>query len=115
MEGNPMEIEKYMRKQYAMSKISAFCSAGMFIIVLAAALILVPHLVHTFDTVDTAMGQLNTAMEDLDTAIEDMGESLESVETVAAGLEELDFEGMNEAITDLKTVVEPLAKLFGKK
>ena len=39
----------------------------------------------------------------------------ESVTQSMQKLQNVDFEGLNNAISDLEAVVEPMAKLFGKK
>ncbi len=46
-----------------------------------------------------------------DTAVQ----AQESMRVASQAVEELDIKTLNEAITDLKAVIEPLAKLFGKK
>ena len=51
--------------------------------------------------------------------IEEGGESLtqalEDVDEALRKIDEINIADLNEAITDLKNVVGPLAKLFGKK
>ena len=67
---------------------------------------------------DTALESI-TEMSD---SITEMGDSMdtlimenaESVEAVMKKIEAVDFEGLNSAIKDLGTVIEPLAKFFKK-
>ncbi len=107
MEEQNQEIVRYLRKQYTMLKISAACMVGMLVIVLVAALILVPRLMLTFGQIDTVMGEMHTAMENLNSGIE-------TFQDAASEFGGLDIAGMNEAINDLGAVVEPLSKLFSR-
>jgi Zn-dependent oligopeptidase len=48
---------------------------------------------------------------DMDTLIND---NAESIEEMMKNLDEIDFEGLNNAIEDLGEVVKPLADFFGR-
>lgn len=121
---------RYAKKQYAMSRISAVCSGGMLLVVIVCALVLTPKMLSTFRQIDTVMGEMESVLTDLESASNalagaDVAGMLEGVNTlvedsqtgVAEAVEKisaLDIETMNEAIADLKAVVEPLARLFGR-
>lgn len=60
--------EKYAKKQYRMSQITALCSILVLIIVIYAAVTLIPKANTTFQN-------LNLIMEDLDTITSDLAEA----------------------------------------
>lgn len=107
-------MEEYIKKQYLMSKITAICSAGVLIVVLVSALLVVPGLLHTFDEVSMAAEKMNTVMGELEEITKQIGPGVEGLTKAAVKLEEIDFSNLNDAVEDLEAVVEPLAKLFGK-
>ena len=62
--------------------------------------------------------QLTELLNNANALIEDSGDALtkalESVDEALGTISQIDIETLNGAIADLKNVVEPLAKLFGK-
>jgi len=114
---------KYAKKQYLMAGISAACSICMLLAVIICGLVLMPKLLDTFEQIDMVMTNLEDVSAELAEA--DLAGMLEEVSTLVgdsqAGVSDainkistLDIDTMNEAIQDLKAVVEPLAKLFGR-
>ena len=115
--------ELYAKKQYTMSKISAAASVCVLVIVIFCAAVLLPRVLHTLDQMDVVMTELETISGDIArTDISGMLEHVDSlVQTSEEGMVEamekisgLDIESLNEAIRDLQTVVEPMARLFGR-
>lgn len=120
----------YAKKQYTLAKIRTICTTFMLLIVIVCVLILAPRLHHTFEEIDFVMNEMETVMlnlEEASTALAktDLAGMLDGVNTLVqdsqTGVEEavekisaLDIESLNEAIRDLKAVVAPLAKLFGR-
>lgn len=107
-------MEEYAKKQYLMSKITAICSICMLIIVLVSALLVVPGLLRTFNEVSVAMAKMNLVMGQLEEMTKQIGPGVEGLTQAVAKLETIDFSNLNDAVDELKTVVDPLAKLFGK-
>lgn len=121
------------RKQLFYTRILAFALCGLLAAVVIALCIVVPPAVRTINNVDTAVvGATNTlskadeALDNINTmsvevtlASKQMNEFIEtnseSVTQSMQKLQNVDFEGLNNAISDLEAVVEPMAKLFGKK
>lgn len=112
--------ERYARKQYQMSRISAAASVLVLVIVIACVGILMPRLLRTFEQVDTVMTDMEAVtselaeslpemMTELNGLVDSSGEGItEAIEKVSA----IDIDSLNEAIRDLRTVVEPLAKFM---
>ena len=108
------EYVKYAKRQYRMTQVCAFCCVVMLLITLVSVLVLVPRVADTFSRIDAAMGKIDKITDELEEITDAMGPSMESIQSAAQGLEEIDFDNLNAAISDLKAVVEPLAKLFGR-
>ena len=107
-------MEEYAKKQYRMSRFTAFCAVCMLIIVAVSALILVPSVLHTLGQINTAMEHLDSMAGEVSDVTDDLKAGVESLRNAAERLDNLDFSKLNDAISDLRSVVEPLAKLFGK-
>ena len=58
-------------------------------------------------------------MQNANTLIEESGESLtkalDGVDEALKKVEQIDIDALNSAISDLQKVIDPLARLFGKK
>ena len=115
--------ERYAKKQYTMSKISAGACVCVLLIVIFCAAVLLPQVLHTLEQMNAVMTELETVSSDLAQA--DLSGMLEHVDSLAQTSEEgmaealekisaLDIESLNEAIRDLQAVVEPMARLFGR-
>ena len=114
-------------------RILAFALCGLLAAVVIALCIVVPPAVRTINNVDTAvvgatntlskadeaLDNINTMSVEVTSASKQMNEFIEtnseSVTQSMQKLQNVDFEGLNNAISDLEAVVEPMAKLFGKK
>ena len=109
---------RYARQQSRMASVCAGCCAGVLAVVLALAVLFVPRLNQTMEQVDgilqdmaSVSSELNRSLPELLTGLDSLtGASAQALEKIAA----LDIEAMNEAIADLRAVVEPLANLFGR-
>ena len=113
--------EKYAKKQYLMSQITALCSILVLIIVIYAAVTLIPKANTTFQN-------LNLIMEDLDTITSDLAEadlggmisdhlvssSEDSVQNALNQLNSIDIDTLNQAINHLNDTVTPFANFFNK-
>ena len=67
------------------------------------------------DTTLESVTSMSTSISDMGTTMDTfITDNAETVEEIMTKLEEIDFEGLNDAIEDLGDVVEPLANFFGK-
>lgn len=126
------ELIKYSKKQLFYARVRTLASivtAGGLVICL---FILMPVVLDSVTKANAIMEQASETIILADTALEsitemsdsitEMGDSMdtlimenaESVEAVMKKIEAVDFEGLNSAIKDLGTVIEPLAKFFNK-
>ena len=107
------------------------------IIALAVA-VLIPRAVKTLGGIDAATEELNSVAatlnqvdfvgmsesiselteqgkDTLNTALGDVETSLDSMQTALDNISKLDVDGLNQSIADLSAIVDPMARLFGKK
>lgn len=115
--------EKYARKQYRMSQLTAMFSAVILILVLYFSLTLIPRVHTTLQSVNYMMEDLNAittelANADLSQMIEDVDHlvvsSEKTVQDALKTLNSLDIETLNQAIQNLNDAVAPLASFFNR-
>ncbi|MDO5417655.1 MAG: hypothetical protein Q4F29_10680 [Lachnospiraceae bacterium] len=115
--------EKYARKQYRMSQITALASILVLCVVLYTAWVLTPRVNRLLDDIQVSVTNIQVITEELAEAdlpqmIQNVDElvvtSESSIQTAVDKLNSIDFEALNGAITDLANIVRPLGKLFGR-
>ncbi|MGN0158116.1 MAG: hypothetical protein ACI39W_03095 [Brotaphodocola sp.] len=115
--------EKYARKQYRMSQITALASILVLAVVLYTAVVLIPKVNVTYQNMQLILENMKVittelAEADLNQMIEDVDQLVVSSETnINEAMEKInaiDIEKLNAAIEGLSEVVEPFAKFFGK-
>lgn len=107
-------------------------------IVALAVAVLIPRAVKTLGGIDAATEELNSVAatlnqvdfvgmsesiselteqgkDTLNTALGDVETSLDSMQTALDNISKLDVDGLNQSIADLSAIVDPMARLFGKK
>ena len=107
-------------------------------IVALAVAVLIPRAVKTLRGIDAATEELNSVAatlnqvdfvgmsesiselteqgkDTLNTALGDVETSLDSMQTALDNISKLDVDGQNQSIADLCAIVDPMARLFGKK
>jgi uncharacterized protein YoxC len=115
--------EKYARKQYHMSQITAACSVLVLVIVIYACATILPKVNTTYENMDLILTDLKVitselAEADIDGMIKDvdrlvstseknLGDTMEKIEAI-------DIDGLNTAIQNLSDAVEPFANFFNK-
>ena len=113
----------YVKKQCRWLKVIAVLVAGIFIVSLVSAFSLVPRAAVIFSQAEKVLGNLAQVTGELEqTDLPGLIENVNNlVETSGAGIQEamealgtVDIDTLNEAIRDLQTIVEPLARLFGR-
>lgn len=121
----PDDLVRIARKQLFFQRISACCMVVIALCVLFAVLKVVPMvettLTHINDTaikaqdtlvqVDEMTAGLNEASKNLNKLVD---ENAEIMTDAVKSISEIDFEGLNQAITDLQGAVGPLANFFGR-
>lgn len=112
--------------------------AGLSLLLIAATivilcLIIVPKVVNTLNQVDDLLVDTQQMVVELDKTLEQANGMIDEISSAASGVNSLvednqelltesvtkmnsiDFEGLNTAIGDLEAIVEPMARLFGKR
>ena len=119
------EIRNETRKQVKFAKISAAFIGGIFVIILVAAIILVPRVSVTLQHADQLIGNANLALADITRMSNSVGDMSKKVDQLLADnsekltesvekLSSIDFAGLNKAIKDLQDAVGPFANLMNR-
>lgn len=115
--------EKYAKKQYHMSRITAAASVIVLGVVLYTASVLIPKINVTYQNMELIMEDLQIvtselAEADINKMIEDVDElAVKSQENIGSAMEKInaiDIEGLNQAIRNLSDAVGPFAEFFNK-
>ena len=114
------------------------CAAIIALAVIALCAVLIPRTVKTLGGIDAATEELNSVAatlnqvdfvgmsesiselteqgkDTLNTALGDVEASLDSMQTALDNISRLDVDGLNQSIADLSAIVDPMARLFGRK
>lgn len=120
------------QKQLFYTKILAGAAGGMFLILLIAALLVVPKAVSALTQAEAVMADAQGLLETADTAISNISAMSDEVTQVSKSLNgfvtdnaqtltdaardisNIDFEGLNGAIRDLQDAVGPFAKMMNR-
>lgn len=120
------------QKQLFYIKILAGAAGGMFLILLIAALLVVPKAVSALTQAEAVMADAQGLLETADTAISNISAMSDEVTQVSKSLNgfvtdnaqtltdaardisNIDFEGLNGAIRDLQDAVGPFAKMMNR-
>lgn len=114
--------ERYAKKQYRMSQITALASILVLCIVLYTSASLIPKVNQLLDDIQVSVTNIQNISQDLAEAdlpkmIQDVDSlvsvSESSIQTAVNKLNSIDFDALNSAITDLSNIVRPLGRLFG--
>lgn len=115
--------EKYARKQYHMSRITAASSVIILAVVLYTASVFIPKVNVTYQNMELIMEDLQVitselAEADINQMISDVDElAVRSQENIGSAMEKInaiDIDGLNQAIRNLSDAVEPFAKFFNQ-
>jgi methyl-accepting chemotaxis protein len=113
-------------------KLQTFFTAGIFVVILVAAIAVVPRAVNlldqaqivaekameTVENADATLADISTMADSIAQTGEDMNKLIkENESTLTESLDkmsQIDFDGLNKAITDLQDAVGPFASFMNK-
>lgn len=119
-------------------KVCMIAAAVIAAAVIITCAVLIPRVSSSLNQIDSAVEELSgvaTTLNQVDfvgmgesineltelgktsitTALEDVQSALENMNTAIDNISQLDVEGLNDSIENLSAIVEPMAKLFGKR
>lgn len=113
------------KKRLFWQRFSAGCFAGMLLVMIIGVMVLVPRISTTLTHInsvatraETSLGKVDTMTASVETTSGNLNKLLndngEKLTNAVKSISEIDFAGLNQAITDLQSAVSPFAKLFGK-
>ena len=114
--------ERYAKKQYRMACVSAAASVLALVVVIVCVAVLMPRVLQTFDQADAILADLEAVTSQLAESLPQMIEDLnalvsgsrDGISEAIGKIAAIDIDSLNESIQDLKTVIEPLARLLGR-
>ncbi len=115
--------ERYARKQYRMSQITALASVLVLAVVIYTCAVCLPKVNVTYETMQFIMEDMKVitsdlASADLDQMISDVdhlvSSSEESIHAALKKINDIDINTLNQAIQNLSDVVEPFAKFMNR-
>lgn len=135
---NEQREMKYAKKQAKVASIISIVACILAIVVIGVVFTLLPKInalvvqaTTTIESVDTILGDTKNVVTNLNTVTDDLskvdmssllGDVSGLVESTESSLGDamtkinaIDIDGLNTAIEDLGAIVEPMAKLFGKR
>lgn len=114
--------EKYARRQYRMSQLTAAASVAVLCIVLYTCATLIPKVNVLLDDIQASVANIQSITQELVDAdlpgmIQDVNHlvstSESTLKTTTDKLNSIDFESLNSAIQDLANIIRPLGRWFG--
>lgn len=122
-----LELLEDMKKNSQKRLLYQRVSTALILVFVLAVLALLPTAFTTLNSAKTALDHMDTAITEMETAldlVEDLADDAEtaitnaetaitSAQTALEKVSEIDIETLNEAITDLSDVVEPMSEFFG--
>lgn len=133
------EVQSSAAKWRRLSAQAAFiCAAIIALAAIVLCAVLIPRAAKTLRGIDAATEELNSVAatlnqvdfvgmsesiselteqgkDTLSTALGDVEASLDSMQTALDNISRLDVDGLNQSIADLSAIVDPMARLFGRK
>lgn len=125
------EEVRLLRKQAFWTRLTALFMAGIFLVALVTAMILVPQATAVMTGAEKTLEEVNVGVEELNKTatqlskidfeglVDDtqkmVNDGSEGIAQAIEKIQEMDIEGLNDAIGDLGAIVDPLAKLFGRR
>lgn len=115
-----LELLEDMKKSSQKNLIYQRITTVLMLVFVLAVLALVPTAFSTLNSAKTALDHMDEAITEMETALESVEDLADDAETAITSAEtalekvgEIDIETLNEAITDLSDVVEPMSEFFG--
>jgi len=124
-----------VEKQLFWTKVQTWAVCGTLVLMLIVVLAFMGRINSALNQLDVVLTNVQDVTESLKTTVDDaditgllknadalilksgdsLTEALGKIEEAVDEFKKVDFDGLNSAISDLQAVVEPMAKLFGKK
>ena len=119
------EMLKVDKKHLFWQRISAMAVVAMFLVVLVTAMILVPQVVNTLNSInkvavdaEAAIGDVEVMVSEITSASKNLNKLVddndEKLTEAVNNMSNVDFDGLNAAIKDLQDTVGPMASFFSR-
>lgn len=116
-----LELLEEMKKINQKTLMHQRIMSVLMLVFVVAVVSLLPSVVNTLDTARTTLTHMNEAITQMETALADVetlaaeaGTAMDGMEQALENINGIDIGSLNQAITDLGDVVEPMANFFGR-
>ncbi|MCR5558224.1 MAG: hypothetical protein K6F75_11800 [Butyrivibrio sp.] len=119
------ELIKIAKKQLFFQRLSAICIAIMMLSVVFAVMKILPQIETTLSHVNDVAVKAQDSLAQVDVMTDELvkttanlnklvDDNAEELTNAVKSISEIDFEGLNKAITDLQGAVGPVSSFFGR-
>ncbi|MBR1670489.1 MAG: hypothetical protein IJ695_07285 [Butyrivibrio sp.] len=117
------QIHDMTRKQLNWQRASTSAICGMFLVIMISVILILPRVEATLTHVNEVAVQAQESLDEIDLMVKDIqtasqnlndlvGDNSETLTGAVNNLANIDFDGLNKAISDLQDAVGPLASFF---
>ena len=116
-----LELLEEMKKINQKTLMHQRVMSVLMLVFVVAVVSLLPTVVETLNTAKTTLTHMNEAITQMDGALSEVetlateaGNAMDGMEKALENINGIDIETLNQAITDLGEVVQPMADFFGR-
>ena len=116
-----LELLEEMKKINQMTLMHQRVMSVLMLVFVVAVVSLLPTVVETLNTAKTTLTHMNEAITQMEGALSEVetlateaGNAMDGMEKALENINGIDIETLNQAITDLGEVVQPMADFFGR-
>ena len=117
------EMRDLSRKRLFFQKIATGCMAGILVLIFLVCVIIVPKAITTLSHINSVSVRAESSLDEIDIMAKGVTSATDSLNELVSGnsgsltqavtsLSQIDFEGLNKAITDLQDAAGPMAALM---
>ncbi len=116
-----LELLEEMKKINQKTLMHQRIMSALMLVFVVAVISLLPTVVTTLNTAKTTLTHMNDAITQMEGALSEVetlateaGNAMDGMEDALKNINGIDIETLNQAITDLGEVVQPMADFFGR-
>ncbi|MBO4912734.1 MAG: hypothetical protein J5504_08415 [Butyrivibrio sp.] len=118
-----VELRDLSKKRLFFQKIATGCLAGILLVIFITCIIIVPKAITTLSRINNISVRAESSLDEIDIMAKGVTSATDSLNELVSGnsgsltqavtsLSQIDFEGLNKAITDLQDAAGPMAALM---
>lgn len=118
-----VELRDLSKKRLFFQRIATGCLAGILLVIFITCIIIVPKAITTLSRINNISVRAESSLDEIDIMAKGVTSATDSLNELVSGnsgsltqavtsLSQIDFEGLNKAITDLQDAAGPMAALM---